>query len=130
MFILSDVNQSNYARKLGSKDKKKRKEKDIYQVMLDKQNKQIRRMTPQERENAARKGALIGGGIGVIQGGALGVLSHSNDTIGESFYGRMHGNRKVTIPAAIAATIIGSAGNAGLSYYLAKRRQKQALNSK
>lgn len=130
MFILSDVNQSNYARRLGSKDKKKRKEKDIYQVMLDKQNKQIRRMTPQERETAARKGALIGGGIGVVQGGALGLLAHSNDAIGESFYGSMHGNKKVTIPAAIAATIIGSAGTAGLAYYFAKRRQKQALNSK
>ena len=81
------------------------------------------------REPVLKRG-LIGGAIGVVQGGTLGVLTHNNDAIGESFYGIKNGNKKVTIPATITATIIGSAGNAGLSYYFANCRQKQAFNSK
>jgi hypothetical protein len=47
MFILSDVNQSNYARRLGSKDKKKRKRPGIRRGML----------------TGAKWGAGIGAGI-------------------------------------------------------------------
>ena len=128
MFILSDVNQSNYARRLGSKDKKKRKEKDIYQVINEAQNKQIRNMTPEQRENQARKGALLAGGLGGVYGGAIHGVAHADENIGKIMYGSMAGTKKLTVPFAVAGTVLGAGAGAGLSYYLTKRRQKQALN--
>jgi hypothetical protein len=130
MFILSDVNQSNYARRLGSKDKKKRKDKDIYQIINEAQNKQIRSMTPEQRENQARKSALIMGGIGTGYGAAIHGAAHADSNLGKMMYGSMQGTKKLTVPIAIAGTAIGAGLGGGLSYYLAKRRQKQALNSK
>ena len=130
MFILSDVNQSNYARRLGSKDKKKRKDRTPYEIFNEAQNKQIRSMTPEQRENQARKSALIMGGIGTGYGAAIHGAAHADSNLGKMMYGSMAGTKKLTVPLAIAGTAIGALGGGGLSYYLAKRRQKQALNSK
>ena len=130
MFILSDINQSNYARRLGSKDKKKRKDRTPYEIFNEAQNKQIRSMTPEQRENQARKSALIMGGIGTGYGAAIHGAAHANSDLGKMMYGSFQGTKKLTVPLAIAGTAIGAGLGGGLSYYLAKRRQKQALNSK